>query len=101
MSWDMYGSRCCGSVIKYSPTQVMYSEGEKEKSGMSVLCRVAWPVVVADQVDREGINSSWEEMGWNMMEKVVFCRSEQVELNSVMDCCKRGVAEPVFEETAV
>merc|ERR1719228_714358 len=101
LSWDMYGSRCWGRVIKYSPTQVMYSEGEKEKSGMSAVFRVPWPVIVEDQVDKDGINSSCEEIGWNMIEKVVFWRSEHVELRRDMDCCKRGVAEPVLEETAV
>ena len=37
LSTDMTGSRCWGRVMRYSPTQVMYSEGESENSGMSAV----------------------------------------------------------------
>ena len=36
-----------------------------------------------------------------MIENVVFCRSMHVDLKIDIDCARSGVAEPVFEETAV
>ncbi len=35
LSSVMYGSRCCGRVMRYCPIWVMYSCGEKLKSGIS------------------------------------------------------------------
>ena len=65
---------------------MIYLEGEKVKYGMSVVLIVRHcPVVVAAHADRDDISNNYEENGWNIMENVVFSKSEQEELNREMD----------------
>ena len=71
--------------MRYSPTQVIYSEGERENSGMSAVSTEDWPEVRDSQASSPGMTSIWVETGWNITEKVVFCSSEQTPVKVFKD----------------
>ena len=61
--------------MRYSPTQVMYSPGEKLKSGRSTVCRAPWLSDSAPHTSRPGTSSNWlegEEV--TLMKHLVFSK---------------------------
>ena len=82
LSLVMYGSKCCGSVIKYCPIWVMYSWGEKLKSGMSgslVSAPADMDVQIFSSIVGESTIDNCSLIGWNKIVKVLDCKSWQVD----------------------